>query len=114
MRVVDGICLPDGREEILHVAECRALEHPKLRLRFGNGEERETDLSPLLGRPAFRPLADERVFRSFALEHGIVTWPGVDLDIAPEWLRDHGVPCRGDAAVDCVAEPPPGGYGERG
>lgn len=59
MRVENGICRPDGDVALLRVEECRALAHPQLRVRFDNGEEREVDLSPLLERPAFRPLADD-------------------------------------------------------
>ena len=107
MRVENGICHAESGESMLRVVGCRALDYPRLCLRFANGEERETDLSPLLGLPAFRPLADEGVFKAFAVEHGIVTWAEGDLDIAPEWLFEHGVPCSGDAAADRVAEPAP-------
>lgn len=111
MRIENGICRADGEgAKLLRVVGCREVGYPRLRVSFDNGEERETDISPLLGLPAFRPLADEAVFRAFAVEHGIVTWPGGDLDIAPEWLFDHGRPCPRSATeglADRVAEPAP-------
>ena len=79
-----------GRKPLLKVVACRALEHPRLRIRFDTGEIRDTDLTPLLALPAFAALADEQSFQSFSLDHGIVTWLDGDLDIAPEWLFDHG------------------------
>lgn len=66
------------------------LEHPRLRIRFDTGEIREADLTLLLALPAFAALADERSFQSCSLDHGIVSWLDGDLDIAPEWLFDHG------------------------
>lgn len=78
------------RKPLLKVVACRALEHPRLRIRFDTGEIRDTDLTPLLALPAFAALADEQSFQSFSLDHGIVTWLDGDLDIAPEWLFDHG------------------------
>lgn len=91
MRIENGICFPDtGRKPLLKVVACRALEHPRLRIRFDTGEIRDTDLSPLLALPAFAALADKHSFQSFSLDHGIVSWLDGDLDIAPEWLFDHG------------------------
>ena len=91
MSIENGICLPDtARKPLLKVVACRALEHPRLRIRFDTGEIRDADLTPLLALPAFAALADEQSFHSFSLDHGIVTWLDGDLDIAPEWLFDHG------------------------
>ena len=58
---------------MLKVVACRALEHPRLRIRFDTGEIRDTDLTPLLALPAFAALADEQSFQSFSLDHGSVT-----------------------------------------
>lgn len=100
MRIENGICYPDAaRKPLLKIVSCRALSHPRLRVRFDTGEIRDADLTPLLALPAFAALADEQSFHSFSLDHGIVTWPDGDLDIAPEWLFDHG---------ETVPAPPPG------
>ena len=99
MRIENGICFPDtGRRPLLKVVACRALEPPRLRIRFGTGEVRDADLTPLLALPAFAALADERAFHSFTLDHGIVSWLDGDLDIAPEWLFDHGETVAENAA----------------
>ena len=81
MRIENGICFPDtGRRPLLKVVACRALEPPRLRIRFDTGEVRDADLTPLLALPAFAALADERA------------------DIAPEWLFDHGETVAENAA----------------
>ena len=99
MRIENGICFPDtGRRPLLKVVACRALEASRLRIRFDTGEVRDADLTPLLALPAFAALADERTFHSFTLDHGIVSWLDGDLDIAPEWLFDHGETVAENAA----------------
>lgn len=46
----------------------------------------------MLDRPAFRPLADETVFRAVSIDHGVVSWMDGEIDISPEWLYVHGTP----------------------
>ena len=108
MRIENGSCYPDGPGQTARkVVGCRVLEHPRLQVKFNNGEERVVDLAPLLELPAFRPLSAEEVFRACGVEHGVVTWRDGELDIAPEWLFEHGVSCwqGGKDHAECVAEP---------
>ena len=108
MVVRNGICYPDSDvKPLLKVVECRPLDGARLLVAFNNGETRDVDLSVLLNRPAFLQLADEEVFRSFSLDHGVVSWLGGEVDIAPEWLFDHGKPYRYPevtVSAPCVAE----------
>ena len=49
------------------------------------------DFTPLLKTPAFAPLADEEVFRSVYIDRGVTVWNDGEIDIAPEFLYEHGV-----------------------
>ena len=75
MIVKNGICYPDDMAPVLKVVSCRAVGDSRLRVGFNNGEVREVDLSPLFSVPALAPLGNPEI-----------------LDIAPEWLFDHGEP----------------------
>ena len=35
---------------------------------------------------AFKPLAEEKIFRSPVLTHGVITWNQGEIDIAPEFV----------------------------
>ena len=108
MIVRNGICHPDSSvKPLLKVVGCRPLGEARLLVTFNNGETRNVDLSVLLNRPAFLRLAVEAVFRAFSLDHGVVSWLDGDVDIAPEWLFDHGEPYRYPeitVSAPCVAE----------
>ena len=58
---------------------------------FNNGERTKVDLSPLLEYPAYEELKDKSKFEQFGLDETIFWANGVD--IAPEYLLEHGVPC---------------------
>ena len=92
MIVKNGICYPDDMAPILKVVSCRMIGDSILRVGFNNGDVRDADVSPLFSVPALAPLGNPEVLRNFALDHGVLTWLDGELDIAPEWLFDHGEP----------------------
>lgn len=105
MFVENGICRPDTTEtELLKVTGCQILGGKRLRVRFNTGDVRDADLTPLLAMPAFRPLETETVFHAFSIDHGIVCWQDGEIDLAPEWLFDHGIPVT---LPGSATEPPP-------
>ena len=61
-----------------------------LRVEFNDGSVKDVNCKSLLSLPAFKPLADPAVFKQLAIDHGVVTWLDGDIDVAPEWLFDHG------------------------
>ena len=68
------------------VAEAKALDGFRLRVRFLDGVEGTVEMAELLRSPrsgVFAPLADPAVFAQVSVEHGAVSWPG-DLDLAPD------------------------------
>ena len=59
------------------------LEGRTVRLTLSDGEVVVRDLSDLLHGPLFDLIAaDDRTFRSVAVDYGTLVWPG-DVDIAP-------------------------------
>lgn len=83
--------------------DCVALGGHLLRVEFSNGSIRDVDIEPLLSYPVFKRLDDDVQFRRFSIDHGVVTWYDGEIDIAPEWLFDHGMPQK-DSSVQ-IEEP---------
>lgn len=70
-----------------------ALPGRVLRVRFVNGELRDFDVKPLLGRKCYLPLESDVLFQTVGVSHGVVQWAN-GLDIDPEWLYEDSVPVR--------------------
>ena len=102
MIVKNGICYPDDMAPVLKVVFCRAVGDSLMRVGFNNGDVRDFDVSPLFSVPALAPLGNPETLRNFALDHGVLTWLDGELDVAPEWLFDHGQPI----AYPAVSVPP--------
>ena len=90
MVVKNGICHAESSNVPLHAIGCSALGGYRVSVEFNDGSVKDVDLEPLLSLPAFSPLADPAVFRAFSIDHGVVTWLDGEIDVAPEWLYDHG------------------------
>ena len=109
MIVRDGICYPDSFAPVLSVTGCSVLDSTHLRVRFNTDAVRIVDISPLFDFAALAPLKDPEVLRAFSIDHGILNWLDGEIDIAPEWLLDHGIPSDGAVSIQsapCVAEAP--------
>jgi hypothetical protein len=91
-RIGDDLIIKRKSEKILKVKEALPMEGHRLWVRFTTGEAQIFDFKPLLNTPAFAPLADQSVFNSVYIDHGIPVWKNGDIDIAPEKLYECGVP----------------------
>ena len=60
-----------------------------LRLTFEDGSIKDFDCSELLDEPVYSPLLNMSFFRKAQALYGSVRW-NEDLDIAPEYLYEHG------------------------
>lgn len=60
---------------------------------FSDGTWRECDCKPLLKRASYKELNSWEVFSRARALHGTVDW-GNDIDVAPEYLYDHGIVCE--------------------
>lgn len=67
------------------VTEVTALDGYRLRVCFTNGERRIFNVSPYLGYPAYKRLANPAYFTLAHPEHGTVVWPG-DVDFCPDTI----------------------------
>lgn len=79
------------------------LENFRLRITFSNGERRIFDVSPYLGYPAFRRLANPGYFSLAHAHHGTVCWPG-DIDFCPDTVYLESIPT--ESAAGGRNEPP--------
>lgn len=91
MYIVDGIAYAGEQTPQIKVSGIRPLPDHKLWVRFQTGEAKIFDFKPLLESPAFRPLADESVFRGVYIDYGVPVWNDGDIDISPETLYLDGV-----------------------
>lgn len=67
------------------------LEGYVLRVQFADGSVKDCDLSGLAEKGVFTRIKDTDFFRKAHAQDGAVVWDD-DLDIAPEYLYDNGVP----------------------
>ncbi|MBE6648976.1 MAG: DUF2442 domain-containing protein [Ruminococcaceae bacterium] len=91
MYIENGIAYAGDKSPAITVCGIRALSDYKLWIRFSNGEAKEFDFKPLLSSPAFLPLKDEAVFKDVYIDFGCPVWKDGEIDIAPEYLYEHGL-----------------------
>jgi hypothetical protein len=90
MHIIDGIAYAGKPKQPVKVEAACPLDGWKLRLRFSTGDVKMFDFAQLLDFPCFRPLQDEKIFRSVSLDHGVPVWLDGEIDIAPEKLWQDG------------------------
>ena len=93
MYIENGIAYAGEKTPPVKVYGVRALPDHKLWLRFSTGEAKVFDFAPKLDSPAFAPLKDESVFNGVYIDYGVPVWNDGEIDIAPEYLYEHGVLC---------------------
>ena len=84
MRRALGIAYADDLGSGIEAASATVVDDLRMLVTLTTGETRLFDASPLLKMPAFAPLANPGVFRSYAIDHGVVCWPDGGIDLAPE------------------------------
>ena len=91
MYIKDGIVYAGDTRHVLGVVSVRPMEGYSLMVRFTDGSQRTVDLVSLLDSPAFSPLKDKDVFNQVYVEYGVPTWCDGKIDLAPEWMFEHGL-----------------------
>lgn len=91
MQIVDGICYAGTPNEEIYISDAKPLTGGMLLAEFSSGEKKLFDTT-LLKEPAFLPLKDEEVFKNITVEHGFISWADGSIDIAPEYIYNHGIP----------------------
>ena len=90
MYIRNGIAYAGEPTMPLKICGVRPLPDFKLWVRFNTGEEKTVDLKPLLNDGDFRALRDPEVFRNVYIDYGCPAWNNGSIDIAPEYLYEHG------------------------
>ena len=91
MYIKDGIAFAGEPKHPLKISGVRPLPDYKLWVRFNTGEAKIFDFKTLLDSPAFTPLKDSNIFNSVYIDYGVTVWNDGDIDIAPEYLYEHGI-----------------------
>lgn len=86
MYVMNDICHADGEATEIKVKKAKVLRSGILLVTFTNDEKRLFDTTKLTGN-AFKPLKNDEVLNNIQIFHGIITWNGGDIDIAPETVH---------------------------
>lgn len=77
--------------ENIKVTEAKPFRNHWLLVTFSDGEKRLFS-ADLLHGSAFAPLADEALFLHPVLFRGVMTWKNGEIDVAPEYVYDVGLP----------------------
>lgn len=89
MYIVDDVCYAGVLGGEIRVVEAKPLKGGMLLLTFLSGEKKLFDTTMLEGS-AFLPLRDEAVFNTAKVERGFVSWLDGEIDVAPEYMYEHG------------------------
>jgi hypothetical protein len=87
MYISNGFVYGSQPFSAVRVQAVKPLDDMVMILHFQNGESRLFDATVLQG-PAFAPLQDPAVFKTAAVDHGVVTWLDGEIDCAPEFLYE--------------------------
>lgn len=88
MYEINGIVYANEFSKSLKITDTRVTDRLMMLLTFSTGEKRVFDATVLNG-PAFRPLANDTVFKNFKIVHGALTWMDEETDCAPEYMYEH-------------------------
>ena len=94
MRTYIGIkrCAADEAEPAWIVKRVVPREDYTLVLTFIHGEQKSVDMKPLIAEgKMYAPINDMKLFRKAHIDGPTVAWTP-DIDIAPEYLYEHGAP----------------------
>lgn len=92
MYIKNGIAYAGELAPPIKISGVRPMENYKLWVRFNNGVAKIFDFTPIIDSPAFSPLKDKDVFNSVYIDYGVTVWKDGEIDIAPEYLYEHGIP----------------------
>ena len=91
MYIQDEVVYAGEQKPLVKVVSAKPLDGYRLRVRFGSGEIKIFDFTPLLDEPAFKPLKDKKLFSEVYVEYGVPSWKDGEIDIAPDYLFENAV-----------------------
>jgi len=89
----DGIAYADepaSASKFPRITGVRPLPNYHLSVRLNDGSTKIVDMGSLLSEPCYKPLADQDTFNSVYLDYGAPTWNDGEIDLAPEYVLEHG------------------------
>ncbi len=90
----------------LEITEAKYLNDFKMLVSFNNGESRLFDFATIIGRyPVFAPLKDKNTLKQFHISDTL-EWCNGTIDIAPEYILEHGEPVNNENDFPVAAEEP--------
>ena len=88
------------------IVNARHLEELKMLVSFNNGERRLFDFATIVDRYAvFAPLKDKNILQQFHISDTL-EWCNGTIDIAPEYILEHGEPIDDENDIPVAAEAP--------
>ncbi len=90
MFIENGVAYAGEQKKPVLVSGVRPLSDHRLWVRFSTGEIKIVDMRPMLDFPAFQPLKETSIFNGVYIDYGVCVWQDGEIDIAPEYLYDHG------------------------
>ena len=90
MYIENGIAYAGEQKKPITVSGVRPLPDHQLWVRFSTGEIKIFDFTPLLDSPAFQPLTNTDIWNGVYIDYGVTVWQDGEIDIAPEYLYEHG------------------------
>ncbi len=91
---------------IIKVTEAQYIDAYKIWMRFNNGDCRIFDFATIFDKyPVFEPLKDLGLLKDFYVTDTL-EWLDGEIDIAPEYLYEHGVVAYPNKEIEhvCLAE----------
>jgi len=81
---------PASSENVPRITGVRPLPNYRLSVRLNDGSTKIVDMSSLLSETCYKPLSDQKTFNSVYLDYGAPTWNNGEIDLAPEYVLEHG------------------------
>ena len=90
----------------LEINNAKCLEGIKMLISFNNGESRLFDFTTIVDRyPVIAPLKDKDTLKQFHISDTL-EWCNGTIDIAPEYILEHGEPIDDENDIPVAAEAP--------
>ena len=88
----------------LEITEAKYLNDFRMLVSFNNGESRLFDFATIIDRyPVFAPLKDKNTLKQFHISETL-EWCNGTIDIAPEYIFEHGEPLHNENDLPVAAE----------
>lgn len=90
----------------LEITEAKYLNDFRMLVSFNNGESRLFDFASIVDKyPVFAPLKDKNTLRQFHISDTL-EWCNGTIDIAPEYIFEHGELVGDESDLPVAAEAP--------